>query len=161
MTYTCALVQVTIHIRKLCTPVQRCAMPLLSLLYCIPFRHRCRSWQIFGGAKIFARFSPNLPEKFSGHFLWEYFLPHRSWRPFLGWPPKNVFIMIPQTLGAIFSNQTPLGVIFAHISGSLPRFSDFANIFINFAQIFTDFSRIFEKSKVLGCDYVPPPTPLP
>jgi len=69
--------------------------------------------------------------------------------------------MIPQTLGAIFSNQTPLGVIFAHISGSLPRFSDFANIFINFAQIFTDFSRIFEKSKVLGCDYVPPPTPLP
>jgi len=42
--------------------------------------------------------------------------------------------------GAILSNQTTLGTIFARGSMEFAQFfRDFANIFIDFAQIFTDF----------------------
>ena len=49
--------------------------------------------------KILARNSPNFPEKFSGNFWCEYFLPHRSC---LGWPPRKGLHVILPMLGAIF-----------------------------------------------------------
>jgi len=49
--------------------------------------------KILGVRRIFARISPNLPEKFLGHFSCEYFL-------------------MKTVLGAISSNQSMLGVIF-------------------------------------------------
>jgi len=107
----------------------------LKFVYCL--LHRCRSRQIFGVRRIFAQISPNLPETFLCDFCLQIFI---SWRPFylfLVWPPKNrsscVFL---QTLGAIFSNQTTLGIIFARI-------------FRDFAQIFKDFARNFDKPKLL------------
>ena len=110
--------------------------------------HRYRSRQIFGGAKVFARISPNLPEKFLGHFLREHFLKQAFfWDDIL----NNVFMLFCQHWAPFFSNQTRLEAIFSQI------FRDFAKVFTNFAQIsmnltriFRDYARIFTKSKLLG-----------
>ena len=76
---------------------------IVPAYHCI---HRCRSRQILGVRKIFARISPKLPEKFLGHFLCDFHV----------------------ILGAIFSNQSTLGIIFARV-------------FMEFAQIFSEFSK--------------------
>jgi len=55
--------------------------------------YRCRSKQIFGGAKDFCPNFPKLAQKVAGRLLPTNFLPQRSWRPFLGvTSKKNVFI---------------------------------------------------------------------
>jgi len=47
-------------------------------------------------------------------------------------------------LGAIFSNQSRLGAIFAHSFRELAQiFREFAKDFTDFAQIYPDFSWIF------------------
>ena len=56
-----------------------------------------------------------------------------------------------QTLGAIFSNQTSLGTIFAQIFRDFAKvFTEFIQIYTNFARIFKDFSRICNISKRSG-----------
>jgi len=105
-----------------------------------------RGKQFLGVRKILARISPNLHEKFLGHFLCKYFL------------TKTVFVMISKTrssrasanVGCHFFNQTKLGTIFVHI------FREFAQIFKDFAKVSADFAQIFTKSKLLEA---PPCTP--
>jgi len=64
-------------------------------------------------------------------------------------PNEDLFWLDLQTLGAIFSNQTKLGAIFAHIFRDfLKVFKDFAQIFTVCARIFRDFVRIFTKSEL-------------
>ena len=123
------------------------------------FTHRCRSRQIFGGAKYFYPNFPKLAWKVSGNSLSKHSFPHRS---FLGWPQR--FSYDSPHAGCQYTKTkqrwTPFLVVF---SGSLPRilgilqnFSDFAlifqyvsQIFQDFSRIFRDFSRIFDKSKIL------------
>jgi len=76
--------------------------------------------------RIFARIFPNFPENFWATFCANTF----SWWPFLGWPPTKGLHVILHVLGAISSNQSTLGAIFA--------------------RIFRDLTRIFTKSKLLG-----------
>jgi len=106
-----------------------------------------RGKQFLGVRKILARISPNLHEKFLGHFLCKYFL------------TKTVFVMISKTrssrasanVGCHFFNQTKLGTIFVHI------FREFAQIFKDFAKVSADFAQIFTKSKLLEAPPAPPP----
>ena len=79
---------------------------------------------ILGFRSIFARIFPNLPEK----------------------NPKKVLHAV---LGAIFSNQSMLGAIFAHI------FRVFPQIFRDFVKVFKDFAQISTKSKLLGVRLLP------
>ena len=65
--------------------------------------HRCRSRQIFGGAKDFAQISRNLPEKIS--------------------EKNNLKKMTAFHLGRIFSNQSTSSTIFAQISPKLAQIS--------------------------------------
>ena len=108
------------------------------------------SGKFLGVQKIFARISPNLPEKIlcdfclqiSSHkdredFFW-YDLQKRSSRVFL------------QTLGAILWKQTTLGATVVWIFREFAQiFRYFARIFRYFARIFRDFAQIFDKSKLL------------
>ena len=56
-----------------------------------------------------------------------------------------------QTLGAILSNQTSLGAIFAQIFRDFAKvFTEFIQIYTNFVRIFKDFSRICNISKRSG-----------
>jgi len=89
--------------------------------------------KFLGGAKYFARISPNLPEN-SGNSLCEYFLPDLQ--------KKFSFnsAHVRRQLFKIKQRWTPFFPVF---SGSLTQISRyFANIFIYFAQIFTDFRQI-------------------
>jgi len=87
--------------------------------------------------RIFARISPNLPEKLLGHSLCKYFLPHRSRTPSFGMTCTKRLHMILQTLRAIFfSNQITLGAIlckgfnifFPDLQGFCPDFHQFKTI---------------------------------
>ena len=80
--------------------------------------------------RIFARISPNFHEKFFVQLLPTNSLPRRSWRPFVVWPPKKVFMWFSAKLGRLFWSQARLGAIFT--------------------RIFGDVSQIFSKSKHLG-----------
>jgi len=86
--------------------------------------HRCRSRQIFGVRKIFARIPPNLSEKFSGNSLCKYFLPHRSWTPSFGMTSKKRASCDSPHVGRQFfkvkQRWAPYLPVF---SGNLPRFS--------------------------------------
>jgi len=123
--------------------------------------------KILGVRRIFARISPNLPQKILGHFLCEYFLMKTCFSDDL--QKKDLHVILgtifiksklgaisskvnhvgpnfskQRTLGAIFSNQGTLGAIFDRISRDFAQiFRDFAKIFTNFAQISTNFTRIF------------------
>jgi len=116
---------------------------------CMSLESRCigvKAGKSLGVRKIFARISPNLPEKFSSNFLCEYFLPHSSWRLFFGTTSKKGLYVILQVLSAIFWNQTTLRMMFACMFRALAQiFRVFANIFIDFAYIFTAFARDFQE----------------
>ena len=87
--------------------------------------HRCRSRQMFGWAKDFCQ-----------EIFWATFCAHIfSWRPFLGWLPKKVFMWFCTRWAPFFSYKSVLGAIFSHI--------------------FRDFVRIFTRSKFLGCACTP------
>jgi len=95
-----------------------------------------------GVRRIFAQISPELARKLLGHLLCV------AWRQNFGWPTKK---RLHVTLGAIFSNQSTLDVIFACIFGEFAQiFRDFEKVFTDFAQISLNFARIFTKSKLLG-----------
>jgi len=104
--------------------------------------HRCTSRKIFGGATIFSRTSPNLPEKIFGYFLCECFL-MTSVSGITSKRKKGLHLIL-HTLGAIFSNESTFLPVF---SGNLPRFS---GILRRFSQILPKIPRIFTKSKLLG-----------
>jgi len=117
---------------------------------------------LWGVRRVFARISPNLPEKILGHFLCERFL----MKTVLGAISSNQTalgaISSNQTaLGAISSNQTALGAIFARIFKEFAQiFSDFAKVFTEFAQISLDFARIFRdihQINILGVRLPPVP----
>jgi len=107
---------------------------------------------LWGVRRVFARISPNLPEKILGHFLCERFL----MKTVLGAISSN-----QTALGAISSNQTALGAIFARIFKEFAQiFSDFAKVFTEFAQISLDFARIFRdihQINILGVRLPPVP----
>jgi len=88
--------------------------------------HRCRSRQMFGGAKDCCPNIPKLAQKAFVGLLPTTFLPQRSWRSFLCMASKKrsscVFL---ETLGAIF------------------------------AQIFRDFARMFENQNFWECAGTP------
>ena len=88
--------------------------------------HRCRSRQMFGGAKDCCPNIPKLTQKAFVGLLPTTFLPQRSWRSFLCMASKKrsscVFL---ETLGAIF------------------------------AQIFRDFARMFENQNFWECAGTP------
>jgi len=104
------------------------------------------STHIFGGAKDFC---PNFPPNFLGHRLCI------AWSQILNDLQKQRLHVIS---GAMFSNQSTLGAIFACIFRGFAQifrdfarvFTDFAQIFLEFAQIFRDFARIFTKWEHLG-----------
>ena len=98
--------------------------------------HRCRSRQIFGGAKYFCPNFPKRARNVSRATL------GASISSFLGWPPKKGLRV----------------AIFIHIFRQLfaQNFRYFANILIDLAQVFTDFARIFDKSKLFGGALAPP-----
>jgi len=104
--------------------------------------HRCRSRQIFGGAKDFC---PN--------FL-------KLARKIIFLCMKTAFRMTSKKkrlrviLGAIFSNESTLGAISfkSHTLGAIfaRNCREFAKVFTDFARIFRDFNRVSTKSKLLG-----------
>ena len=143
--------------------------------------HRCRSMQIFGGAKDFRLNFPKLarkklqrkwpPEK-RLHFLVHFFKSKHNSSTIVElaqispnlpennkikiWPPKEKKTSAPWFWVPFLKNQS--------------AYSDFANVFTNFAKISTDFARIlsdfvriFTKSKVFGVRLHPlqPPPPIP
>jgi len=73
--------------------------PSLCIFYSLI--HRCRSKQKFGGAKDFCQNFSKLARKVVQR-LPTSFLPQRSWRPFLVWPPKKVFICFSTNVGRHF-----------------------------------------------------------
>ena len=130
--------------------------------FIFPVPHRCRSRQIFWGAKDFCPNFPNLPEKYLGHFLCMKTIFWMTSKKVWFWAP---FLQIKAHWAPFFSNQSTLGAIFFQIkarwapflllfSGSLPRFSEilrrFSQISTDFSRIFRYFAWIFNKSKLLG-----------
>jgi len=105
---------------------------------------------------IFARMSPNLPEKNLGHLLCEFFLIEDRFCDDLQRSLCDLGLW--HRAGAVFSNQSRLGAIFASI------FREFAFIYKDFVKVFTDFpqisidivpilrdlAQIFTRSKLLG-----------
>jgi len=64
-----------------------------------------------GVLRIFARIFPNLPEKFWATLPINHF-PQRSWRPFLGWPPKTAFLCFSANVGRHFMKSNKVGRYF-------------------------------------------------
>ena len=112
-------------------------VPHASLNICV------RSRQILGVRRIFAR------KKF-----WPFFVRIFSHEDRIS----------DDAMGAIFSNHSTLGAIFARIFLDFVQIfrdfarilRDFANVFTDFAQISMDFARIFTKSELLGMRFHPP-----
>jgi len=101
----------------------------------------CRSRKILGVRRIFARISPNLPEKNLGYFLCEHFL---SSRPYFGMISKKRSSCDSAKVGRHFFQIKP------GLAPFLPRFS---GILQTFVQISMDFARNLTnltKSKLLG-----------
>ena len=90
----------------------------------VPFHHGRRSRQILGVRRVFARISPNLPEKLFGQFLPTNFLPQWSWRPFLVWPPKKgLHVFFRETWVPLFDVKQHWALFLPGFSGILLRFS--------------------------------------
>jgi len=94
----------------------------------------CRSKQIFGVPRIFARISRNLPEKLFCDLCLQIFSNEDHEDLFWCDLQKKVFICYCANVGRHFAKI----------------FMDFSQIFRYFAQIFKDFSRIFDKPKFWG-----------
>jgi len=73
--------------------------------------------------RIFARISPNLPDKFFVQLLPTNSLPQRSLKPFLVWPPKKVFMCFCKPWGPFFEVKQRLASFLHGFSEMLPRFS--------------------------------------
>ena len=99
-----------------------------------PIRHRCRSRPMFGRAKDLYPNFPKHARKVFVRVLLTNFIPQRSWKPFLLWPPKKDLRVFFCKLWVPFLEMKQRWV---------PFFQDFA-------QIFRYLSRIFDKSKLLG-----------
>jgi len=112
----------------------RCTIHLLayfSLLY-NDYRkrsyHRCRSMQIFGGAKHTPEFPQTSPKSFCAIFAYKSSPTNimKTFLPFLVWPSKKVFMcfcVFLQTLGAIFQTKQSWAPFLTGFLGILPRFS--------------------------------------
>jgi len=81
--------------------------------------HRCRSRQIFGGAKDFCQNLPKLARKVFVRLLPTNFLPQGLRRTFVAWRPKNGFVVI-------FCKR--LAPFLPRFSGILPGFSTNQNL---------------------------------
>ena len=105
-------------------------------------RHRCRSRQILGSTRDF--FLKNIWATFCVII----FSQQRSWKQtFLRLASKKK--VFSHTSGAIFSNQTTLGAVFARIFRDFVKvFTDIAKI-STFFRILTNFAQIFDRSKFL------------
>ena len=101
--------------------------------------HRCRSTQIFGGAKDFCPNFLKLARKYLDHFLCEYFL----MKTVFGM--KKIFHVILHTLGATFFKPKHAGHHFCGICREFAQsFRGFAKVFTDFAQISADFADFQE-----------------
>ena len=135
----------------------------LALVQCAGHTgYRCRSKQIFEGAKDFFPNFLKLAQKILGHFLWEYFL----MKTVFGM--KKVFMWFCTCWGSIFSNQSTLDdnvfkskqigrhfcPYFPRVSPDFQRFCQgfhrFCPDFPRILPIFRNFARIFTSSKLLG-----------
>jgi len=84
--------------------------------------HRCRSKQILGLRKMFARISPNLPEKFLCDFCLQIFS-NKDHEDLFGVTSKKRFsCAFLQTLGAIFFKESWAPFLLG-VSGILSKFS--------------------------------------
>jgi len=86
----------------------------------VPFHHRCKSNCKFLECEGFCTKYPKLARKVFVQLLPANFLPQRSSRPFLVWPPEKAFMCFYANLGRYF-------------------YPDFQG-----------FTQIFSKSKILG-----------
>jgi len=79
--------------------------------------------KFFVWRRIFARISPNFHEKLFVQLLPTNSLPRRSWRPFLVWLPKKVFMWFSANLGRHFLKPSKVGRHFhAGFQGCFPDF---------------------------------------
>ena len=122
----------------------------MAVIYHFLFTHKCRSSKFLGVWKIFARISPNLPEKLLGHFLCIYFLV----KTFLGWPPKKVFMWFCKRWTPFFSNKSNhVGHHFwPYFRGVCPDILGFCECFHRFLRILPGFSPI---QNIWGCSCTP------
>jgi len=111
----------------------------------VPFHHRCRSRQIFGGRKDFARISPNLPEKFFCAIFASKFSPTKIMKTsFWCNLQKKVFMYFYANLGRHFMKSNNVERYF------YPDFQGFC----------PDFQLINTYGVALATPAPTPPTPL-
>jgi len=111
--------------------------------------HRCRSRQIFGGAKDFFLNFPKLARNIFGPLLVRSFIQEDLQ---LGWPPKKekVFMWFCKRWAPFPSNQTH---VVRHFCPDFQVFTDLqslSQILPIVTRILQRFCRIFTKSKLLG-----------
>jgi len=103
------------------------------------FVRRCRSRQIFGMRKIFARISPNLPKRFRATFCANIFS-HADHEDFsLGWPPKKRSSCDSANVGCHLLNLNNVG---RHFSRIFREFAQILKILPWFAGILPGFRQI-------------------
>ena len=116
--------------------------------------HRCSSKHIFGGAKYFFPNFPKLAWKAVLQSFPANFLPQRSWKHFLVWHPKKVFLCFSANVGRHFyeiKRWAPfLPEFCVDIQGFCPDFREVCPDFQGISPNFQFFSRIFDKSQLLG-----------
>jgi len=134
--------------------------------------HRCWSRQILGVREILARIFPNIPEKFSGKSLCEYFLPHRSCTPAFEMTFKKRFSYDSAHVRCQFFKIKQRGApVLSVFLGCLPGFSGILRTFLwilpIFSQILPGFSGNWPgfstNHNFSGCACTscpPPPMPL-
>ena len=101
--------------------------------------HRRRSKQILGVRKIFALLSSNVPERFSGNSLREYFPPYRSWTPSFGRQKKvqkRSSCDSAHVGRQCFKMKRRWAPFLPVFSGSLPRFPGICEHFHRFCPDF-------------------------
>ena len=110
--------------------------------------HRCRSKQIFGGAKDFCLNFPKLARTVVVRLLPKNFLPQRLLRYFLEWTPKNGLNLFFCKLWApFFEVKQRWSPFLSGLSGILPRYSGILPKFLT-------------NQNFWECACTPPPTPL-
>jgi len=113
--------------------------------------HSTRSIGVEAGKFLGVRNTlPKFQQKFVGKSLREYFLPHRSRKPF-GMTSKKDLHVILHTSGANFSKSKNVGpgAIFARI------FRQFSQIFWCFTNTFTDFHGVSTNQNFWRCACIP------
>ena len=107
--------------------------------------YRRRRRKICGSAMDFCPNFPKLARNVFVRHLPTNFLPHRSWRTLLVWPPeKRAFMCFCTNFGRHFLKWNNIGHHFAHI-------------LMDSAQHFRDFSRISTNQHLWGCACTPAP----